>query len=93
MKRRIALNLSSGTTTFLFKSINTLTKYYILRGYKVAVDKNRSYQLCFIIVGLFLIPLDIYLHLLAVEFIISSTVFIGGMVLLMSGIRYKERLK
>jgi hypothetical protein len=57
------------------------------------VDKNRRNQLCFIIVGLFLLPLGVYLYTLRVDGIISSTVSLSGTVLLISGIRYKERLK
>lgn len=57
------------------------------------MDKNLRNQLCFIIVGLFLLPFGIYLFTLGVEYIISSTVSLSGTVLLISGIRYKERLK
>jgi uncharacterized membrane protein len=57
------------------------------------VDKNRRNQLCFIIVGLFLLPLGVYLLYSRVEGIIASTVSLSGTVLLISGIRYKERLK
>ncbi|MFA5571680.1 MAG: hypothetical protein WC046_05900 [Candidatus Bathyarchaeia archaeon] len=57
------------------------------------MDKNKRNQLCFIIVGLVLLPLGIYLLTLRVEGTISTTVALAGTVFLISGIRYKERLK
>jgi uncharacterized membrane protein len=64
---------------------------YPERG-RVAVDKNRS-QLYVIIVGLFFIATGIYLNLIVREYtltLFASTALVGGIVILISGIRYKE---
>jgi hypothetical protein len=57
------------------------------------VDKIKRNQLCFIIVGLFLFSLGVYLISLRVSYYITSLVSLSGLTLVISGIRYKERLK
>jgi hypothetical protein len=53
------------------------------------IGKNQIYQ---IIAGTILISIGIYLILSRVDFIVSSSVFLAGLVILNSGIRYRERL-
>jgi len=57
------------------------------------VDKNKRNQLCFIIGGLISLVLGIYLFTLHVERIVASLFTVSGIVFLISGIRYEERLK
>ena len=57
------------------------------------MDKNKRNQLCFILVGLFLFSLGVYLISLRVSYYITSLVTLSGLTLIISGIRYKERLK
>ncbi len=54
------------------------------------MDRNQIY---FIIVGLFLIPVGVYLYYLQMEYIISSSVTLLGISFVISGFRYKERMK
>jgi hypothetical protein len=54
------------------------------------MEKNQIYR---IIVGLFLVPLGIYLSFLRVDYIISSSVTLLGTTLVIIGFRYKERMK
>ena len=54
------------------------------------MDKNQSYR---IIVGLFLIPVGIYLYYLRVNYIIWSLFTLAGITLIISGFRYKERME
>lgn len=56
------------------------------------MDKNERNQLCFIIGGLVSLVLGLYLFTLQVERIIASLFTVSGIVFLISGIRYKERL-
>ena len=56
------------------------------------MDKNKRNQLCFIMVGLFLFSLGVYLISLRVSYYITSLVALSGLTLIISGIRYKERL-
>ncbi len=57
------------------------------------MDKNKRNQLCFIIGGLISLVLGIYLFTLHVERIVASLFTVSGIVFLISGIRYEERLK
>ncbi|MDI9576945.1 MAG: hypothetical protein QM398_02275 [Thermoproteota archaeon] len=57
------------------------------------MDKNKRNQLCFIVGGLFSLVLGLYLFTLHVERIIASLFTVSGIVFLISGIRYEERLK
>jgi small neutral amino acid transporter SnatA (MarC family) len=57
------------------------------------VDKIKRNQIYLMIVGLFLLFMGFYLLYLRVNYTIPSLVSLSGITLLISGLRYKERLK
>ena len=56
------------------------------------MDKIKRNQICLIIIGLFLIFIGFYFYSLGIDYIVSSSVSVAGMVLLLSGVKYKERM-
>jgi amino acid transporter len=57
------------------------------------VDKIGKNQIYRIITGIIIISIGIFLISLNVEFIVSSLVFLTGLTILISGVRYRARLK
>ncbi len=55
------------------------------------MDKKQKNQIIIIIIGLLLMFTGFYFFYLRIEYIITSLVSITGLVLLISGIRYKQR--